>query len=242
AHIPGAQFLPGDELSTPMQDGQLMLELPPVDQLQKAFWSHGITNNSRIVLYMTRGTISPATRAYLTFDAVGLGAQTSILDAGFSVWKGEGRAVTDQVKAPNPGKLDLCLRDDVIASADYVHSNVRRQGVAIVDARLARFYAGEAAGRNHDGSSQRAGHIPGAVSLPYDSLFTDKSLLLSADELRAKFTAAGVKSGDRVVSYCHIGQQATVVYFTARYLGYDARLFDGSFEDWNAHADWPVEK
>src|SRR5262249_36675942 len=157
AHIPGAQFLPGDEFSTPMQDGQLMLELPPVDQLQKAFSSHGITNNSRIVLYMTRGTISPATRAYLTFDAVGLGAQTSILDAGFSVWKGEGRAVTDQVKAPKPGKLDLCLRDDVIASADYVHSNVRRQGVAIVDARLARFYAGEAAGRNHDGSSQRAG-------------------------------------------------------------------------------------
>jgi len=69
-----------------------------------------------------------------------------------------------------------------------------------------------------------------------------KGYFLKPDQLREKFTAAGAKQGDRIVSYCHIGQQATMVYFTARYLGYDARLFDGSFEDWNSHADWPVEK
>jgi len=44
-----------------------------------------------------------------------------------------------------------------------------------------------------------------------------------------------------VVSYCHIGQQASLIYFVARYLGYDARLFDGSWEDWSRHADLPAE-
>jgi len=60
--------------------------------------------------------------------------------------------------------------------------------------------------------------------------------------LAAMFHDAGVKTGDRVVSYCHIGQQATVVYFVARYLGYDARLYDGSWEDWGSHSENPVER
>jgi thiosulfate/3-mercaptopyruvate sulfurtransferase len=108
--------------------------------------------------------------------------------------------------------------------------------------RRSRRASGEAAGRNHDGSDQRKGHIPGAGNIPFNSLIDAQGMFLKPDQLREKFAAAGAKSGDRVVSYCHIGQQATVVYFTARYLGFDARMFDGSFEDWNAHADWPVEQ
>jgi thiosulfate/3-mercaptopyruvate sulfurtransferase len=55
------------------------------------------------------------------------------------------------------------------------------------------------------------------------------------------FRGAGIQPGDRVVSYCHIGLQATMAYFTARYLGYDARLYDGSWEDWSAHTELPAE-
>jgi thiosulfate/3-mercaptopyruvate sulfurtransferase len=66
-------------------------------------------------------------------------------------------------------------------------------------------------------------------------------LLKSADSLAAIFKGGGVKTGDRVVSYCHIGQQATVIYFVARYLGYDARLYDGSWQDWSAHTEVPAE-
>ena len=51
---------------------------------------------------------------------------------------------------------------------------------------------------------------------------------------------AGIKQGDQIVSYCHIGQLATVVYFVAKYLGYDARLYDGSFEDWSRRSELPV--
>src|SRR5260370_15894049 len=75
-HIPGALPITLNDISTPMVDGQLMLELPPVEQLQKAFSSFGITDNSRIVLYVSKDWISPTTRVYLTLDAMGLGAQT----------------------------------------------------------------------------------------------------------------------------------------------------------------------
>ncbi|HLE35716.1 MAG TPA: rhodanese-like domain-containing protein, partial [Candidatus Acidoferrales bacterium] len=56
-----------------------------------------------------------------------------------------------------------------------------------------------------------------------------------------QFRAAGVKSGDTVVTYCHTGMQASLLYFAARYLGYDAHIFDGSFEAWSNRKDLPVE-
>jgi thiosulfate/3-mercaptopyruvate sulfurtransferase len=193
------------------------------------------------VLYTSKERLQAMTRVYMTLDAMGLGAKASVLDGGFPAWKAEGRPATAEVRAVNPGKLDLCPQSDVIAGADWVRANVRHAGAAIIDSRLERFYTGEAAGRNHDGSEQRKGHIPGAANIPYSSLVDEKGMFLTTDQLRQKFTGAGVKPGDRVVSYCHIGQQATVVYFVARYLGYDARLYDGSWEEWSSHADWPAE-
>jgi thiosulfate/3-mercaptopyruvate sulfurtransferase len=55
------------------------------------------------------------------------------------------------------------------------------------------------------------------------------------------FSSAGVAPGDTVVGYCHIGQQATALLFAARVAGHPVLLYDGSFEDWSHHADFPVE-
>ena len=49
----------------------------------------------------------------------------------------------------------------------------------------------------------------------------------------ARFKAAGVKKGDTVITYCHVGQQATATWFAARTLGLDVKVYDGSFEEWS---------
>jgi thiosulfate/3-mercaptopyruvate sulfurtransferase len=238
-HIPGSQFLDYNSIVLRIGPGQPnSFELPPMEQLAAAFGALGVSNDSRVVLYMTKDFISPTTRVYLTLDAMGLGRQTSLLDGGFPAWQKEGRPVSTEARAPKAAKLEPCGQTDVIANVDYVKANLRKPGVGIVDARTPNFYSGETPGRN-----MRPGHIPGAASIPYLSLIDGATgLFKPADALQKQFDAAGVKKGDRVVSYCHIGQQATVVYFAARYLGYDARMYDGSFEEWSRNAELPVEK
>ena len=51
-------------------------------------------------------------------------------------------------------------------------------------------------------------------------------------ELRKKFEAIGADARTPLVSYCMIGMRASVTYFVARHLGYDARMYDGSIVDW----------
>ena len=166
---------------------------------------------------------------------MGLGAQTSVLDGGIAVWESEGRPVSTEAATPKRGVLIPCPQNDVIVDARFVIANMGHSGMDIVDARAPEYYLGE-----NTAQGKRSGHIPGAVNLPFSSLTDGQGKFYSADELRGMFARTGIKAGDRVVSYCHIGLQATMVYFTARYLGYDARLYDGSWEDWSAHQEFPA--
>jgi thiosulfate/3-mercaptopyruvate sulfurtransferase len=237
AHIPGALFLNFPDIRTMAPAGQEPnVELPPMDQLKDVFEKLGVTNNSHIILYVAKDQLTLATRAYLTLDAMGFGARTSLLDGGFPVWQKESRPVSTEVRPVTRGKLDLCPQTDVIATLDYVKDNLHHPGVDIVDARNTEYYTGE---RIPPG--QRAGHMPGAQSLPFTTLVDADGKWKSPDELKKMMSALGIKSGDRVVSYCHIGLQATVVYFAARSLGLDARMYDGSWEDWSAHPALPAE-
>jgi thiosulfate/3-mercaptopyruvate sulfurtransferase len=237
SHIPSALFLDYNDIHTMPGEGHtLTLELPPMEQLKEVFEKLGANHDSRIVLYTTKGINQAETRVFLTADAMGLGARTSILDGGFSVWRSEDRAVSTDVRPVTRGKLELCPQSDIIVDAGYVSSHLRHSGVDIVDARDPQYYSGQATS-----PGKRAGHIPGAANLTYSTLVDGDGKLNSVERLRQQFAGAGVKEGDRVVSYCHIGQQDTLVYFAARYLGFDARLYDGSWEDWSAHTELPAE-
>jgi thiosulfate/3-mercaptopyruvate sulfurtransferase len=233
AHIPGAAFLKSTDLSSRVSP--LTLELPPMPDLASTFSELGVGNDKRVVLYLNGGRVIQATRAYLTLDAMGLGAQASILDGGIGVWESEGRPVSKEAPVVKRGILTPCPQNDVIVDARYLFANLGGRGIDIVDARAPEYYLGESTA-----SGKRAGHIPGAVNLPFSSLTDAQGKFFSPDDLRGMFARTGIKPGDRVVSYCHIGLQASMVYFTARYLGYDARLYDGSWEDWSAHQEFPA--
>jgi thiosulfate/3-mercaptopyruvate sulfurtransferase len=142
AHIPGAAFLRSQDLSSRLS--ALTLELPPMADLADTFGALGIGNDSRIVVYVGGGgRVIQATRTYLTLDAMGLGAQTSILDGGFDAWQSEGRPTSAESPAVKRGTLTPCPQSDVIVDSAYVSSNLRHRGVDIVDARAPEFYTGQ---------------------------------------------------------------------------------------------------
>src|SRR5437899_2922454 len=104
--------------------------------------------------------------------------------------------------------------------------------------RAVRVYTGADAGQ-----MPRAGHIPSAKNIPFSSLVQESTNKFQSVEVwRGLFATAGVKPADSVTTYCHIGQQASLLYFVARYLGYEAHLYDGSFQDWSNRKELPVEK
>ena len=232
-HIPGARFVEMSAISTSAPGATL--EMPPVDKLKGAFEDLGISNNSRIVICFLTNYVSPSTRVFFTLDYLGLGGQTSLLDGGFEAWRGEGRPVTTEAPQITRGMITPHARPELIVDAAWVSANLNKPRVAIVDARTPEFYTGANAGR-----MPRAGHIPGAVNVPFSTLADASNKLKDSPSLRKLLADAGIKQGDQIVSYCHIGQQATLVYFVAKYLGYDARLYDGSFEDWSRRSELPV--
>lgn len=236
-HIPGSLF--ANYMDSHLMEGPtgLTLELPPMDQLAGVFGRLGITNESHIILYQPKEWFSPTARVYLTLDAMGLGKQTSVLDGGFLAWTKEGRPVTKEVSAdPKPGTITPCPMNDVITEIDDVKASVHKAGVAIIDARDAEYYTGKT-----QPNQQRRGHIPGAGNIPFPTVDGSDGKLKSPEQLAAMFRDAGMKPGDRIIAYCHIGQQASAVYFAARTLGYNVMLFDGSWEDWSRHKDLPAE-
>ena len=235
AHIPGAVYVRSQDLAS--RTSALTLELAPPSELAETFGALGVSNGSRIVVYVGGGArVIQATRTLLTLDSLGLGRQASLLDGGLAAWQSESRPLTSEATTPRQGKITPCAQTDIVVDGGYVSANLRRHGVRIVDARAPEFYSGQSAA-----NGKRSGHIPGAVNLPFTSFVDQQGKLLPAAQLREMFQHAGIQPGDRVVSYCHIGLQATMVYFTARYLGYDARLYDGSWEDWSAHSEFPAE-
>jgi thiosulfate/3-mercaptopyruvate sulfurtransferase len=234
-HIPGAYFVhPWNELAAPRQEGALYLELPTPELLKATLESKGISNASRVVVYAADGYNTPTTRTYLTLEYAGLGGRIAVLDGGLEAWKAAGRPVTADVPAPGKGSFTLALRPDLVVDAAFVHGNVENPKVAVIDARNEEFYNGR------ETNQGRNGHIPGARSIPFPSIIDSAGRFKDQATLRTMFAKAGAEPGDRVVTYCHIGQQATFVWFAARLAGYEAVLYDGSFQDWAKRTELPV--
>lgn len=232
-HIPGARFLWTGWFA--QSNPELTYELVALPKLKETIEELGIDKNSRIVLCFSGSSVTITGRMFLTLDYLGLGDRTSFLDGGFELWKSENRPVSQEAASVKRTSFTPTLKPSAVVTVESVKAAGSNRTVAIIDARSERFYNGDTGGMS------RGGHIPGAVNIPYSSVVDSTNRFLPYSELKAMFEKAGVTAGKRVITYCHIGQQASLLYFVARYLGYDASLFDGSFEDWSSRTELPVE-
>jgi thiosulfate/3-mercaptopyruvate sulfurtransferase len=232
-HIPGARLIRLSQIATTRAG--IPNELPAVSQLQRVFQQAGIDNLSHIILYGERSGVLAA-RAYFTLDYLGLADHAALVDGGIEKWRAEKRP--ESVESPQVPASNLQVRAhpeilvDLAAMEGYSRAKpASRSGAVLMDARPEPEYTGEE--RSEDVTE--TGHIPNAVSLywPRTLQSPDTPTLRSPEELQELFHAAGALPGKQVITYCRTGMQSSFDYFVAKYLGYSARMYDGSFYEWS---------
>ncbi len=238
-HIPGAVQTDLTQLSVnpwPSTDtASLMVEMLPPAVLRARLESYGIDDHSTIIVYAADDrSVTSATRTVFTLRVAGLGAHAALLDGGLGAWSAEKRPLTDAVPHPASGHITATPQASLVVDAAWVASHLNKPGILVVDARNREFYDGR------QQSEARRGHIPSAQSLPFEVMFDTTGKLKSPAEITELFRAVGATPGDTILAYCHIGMRATAVIFAADQVGYPVRLYDGSFQDWSKHTEYPV--
>jgi thiosulfate/3-mercaptopyruvate sulfurtransferase len=234
-HIPGARFLWINDIAPSTPD--LNTELPKLATLDSLLESLGVSDDSRVVVYAP--TVSTlAARVYMTLDYLGFADRAAVLDGGLNAWKAEGRSITTEAPQVKRGKFTPHVRSDAVVNASFVKANINKPGIRILDARTPDFYNGTPAGMGS--MYPRQGHIESALNIPFTTLTDSTGKMKDRATIAALFSTAGVQASDKVVTYCHVGQQGSLLFLAARYAGYTPSLYDGSFEEWSPMQDAPV--
>ncbi len=231
-HIPGSRFVRLDELVEQHKDS--LNELPPVADLQAAFESLGVSDQSRVVLTGDSGGVLAA-RAYFTLDYLGHGDRAALLDGGLETWIAESRRTSKEESLAAHAQFTPHVRPEILVSTAQMRelSLGAGKGAAdyvLLDARPEREYDGAVRSEG----VPAAGHIGGSESLYWKKLIRSATnpQLLDPEQLQQQFARAGAESGKSVVTYCRTGMQSSFTYFVAKYLGYRAAMYDGSVYEW----------
>lgn len=218
-HIPGAVFVDLDRvLAAPPGPDAGRHPLPTPDAFADGLAAAGISDESVVVAYDDAGGASAARLVWL-LRMVGVSA--AVLDGGLSAWDGPlDRGFT----VPEPGTFtarpwvpaDLATIDDATTSP------------LVVDARARERYRGEV-----EPVDAQAGHIPGAINLPYAENLDAGRRFLPPERLREVFAAAGITDAADVVVYCGSGVTACHALVALEHAGLGrGRLYPGSWSQY----------
>ncbi len=240
AHIPGAI---GFDWRTDLQD-QVKRDFLGPEEFGQLFGRRGISNDHRIILYGDRNNWFAAyTYWYLKYYGHD---DVKLLNGPRERWISEGRPTTTELPSfppatfsAQPGDASIrAKRDEVLSALDNAHQ--------LVDVRSPQEYSGELVampGYENEGA-QRAGHIPGAKSIPWAQAVKEDGTFKSADELRELYGGKGVLSGDPIIAYCRIGERSAHTWFVLHELlgQQNVKNYDGSWTEWGNMVNVPIER
>lgn len=227
-HVPGAVFVDVErDLSRHGEPRDGRHPVPSDDDFAAAVRRWGVQPGVPVVVY-DDARMLPASRLWWALRRAGV-TDVRVLDGGWRAWQSAGGAVQTGDVAVEPSDIDVISpgAEGMIETADA--ATWPRTGI-LVDVRAAERYRGET-----EPIDPRAGHIPGAISVPYSGNVDADGRFLPAADLRRRFAAAGVPvDGSDVIVYCGSGVTATHGLLALELAGIRGRLLPGSWSQWSA--------
>ena len=237
-HIPGAVNLPWH---TELVD-TVKRDIVSRERFEETLRKAGVNSDSTIVLYGDTNNWFAAWGAWI-FDVYNV-KNVKLLDGGRKKWEAENRPLTPLASTPALGNIKLekanaALRarlPDVLAVAE------KRSNGVLVDIRSPDEYSGKIfAPAGVDELSVRAGHVPGAVNVPWSKAVAADGTFKPVEELRKLYAEAGIDGKKPVITYCRIGERSSHTWFALKkLLGYDVRNYDGSWTEYGNTVGVPI--
>ena len=233
AHIPGAVYFDVDAVSD--HSNPLPHMFPSAEQFGRDVGALGISNSDTVVVYDAGGWVA-APRVWWMFLSYGH-RDVRILNGGLKKWRTEGRPVKRGEVTAKPATFSASYDAKRVRSIEAMIANVASRAEQVIDARAADRFEGRAV---EPRPGIRAGHIPGALNLPYNNLFDAATgTMKPLDELKKAFAGAGVDTAKPIVTSCGSGVSAAVLTLALYRLGVEnTALYDGSWSEWGK-ADGP---
>ena len=238
-HIPGAVHLDIDkDLAAKPGVGGVggRHPLPSPASFADTIARVGIGPDTWVVAYDDDGG-SRAARLWWMLQYFGHG-RGKVLDGGLQGWLSAGGSLEKgPVRPARQPPMELVALPRMVLGRERVQTLVEDGSGVLVDARVATRYEGAS-----EPIDARPGHIPRAVNVPYvENLTGPGGTFLDPASLRARYRAAGVQTGARVVTYCGSGITACHTVLALHLIGIEAQLYDGSYSDWASEASLPVK-